>query len=108
MNLKPRNTPPKLVNLTPIQIQYLKDERHRFFINPSGRRSRKTLIAKRKTLLAALRNPNTNYFCGAPTHAQAKNIYWNDLKRDTYYFTQSRSETEMKVILKNGSMMQVS
>lgn len=107
MNLKARNTPPKLVNLTPIQVQYLKDERHRFYINPSGRRSRKTLIAKRKTLLAALRNPNTNYFCGAPTHAQAKNIYWNDLKRDTYYFTQSRSETEMKVILKNGSMIQV-
>ena len=107
MNLSERNTPPRLVGLTQQQINYLNDEVHRFFIVPAGRRSRKTLIGKRKTLLAALDNPNQNYFCGAPTHAQAKNIYWNDLKRDTYYFRSKISETELKVTLNNGAVIQV-
>jgi len=103
----PRFTPPELINLTDMQIAYLNDEVHRFFINPSGRRSRKTLIGKRKTLLAAMDNPGHSYFCGAPTHAQAKNIYWNDLKRDTYYFRKAISETELKITLLNGSVIQV-
>ena len=56
----------------------------RFIVLPCGRRSGKTEIAKRKLVLSAI-NPNTgysdpNYFAAAPTHAQAKRIYWKDLK----------------------------
>lgn len=100
--------PEKLINLTPIQVDYLKDNAHRFIVLPAGRRSRKTLLGKRKILLAALNNNNHRYFMAAPTYQQAKNIFWSDLKRDTRLFWyRYPSETELKVELVNGSMIAV-
>ncbi len=71
------STIPLIRPITPIQHQYLKDEKHRFLICSAGRRSRKTLIGVRKVLIRAFRNPNRHYFLGAPTHQQAKAIFWN-------------------------------
>jgi hypothetical protein len=66
---------PQLHDLTPIQKQYFADN-HRFLICSAGRRSRKTLIGSRKVLIHALTNPGKRYFLGAPTRAQAKDIFW--------------------------------
>lgn len=54
----------------------------RFNIVPGGRRTGKTAIAKRKIVKAAIneRRRNPWFVCGAPTHAQAKRIFWRDLR----------------------------
>lgn len=96
----------QLVNLTPIQNQYYNDF-HRFSIISAGRRSRKTLIGRRKILLAALQNPNHKYFHGAPTRQQAKDIFWDNLKRDTKGIIKRISETELKIILLNNTEISV-
>ena len=96
-----------LRNLTPIQVKYYYD-RHRFTVLPAGRRSRKTLITKRKVLFEAMKNPGTKYFHGAPTRQQAKDIFWADLKKYTKPFRkQPPNETELKVILLNDSEIHV-
>jgi hypothetical protein len=97
----------RLKNLTPIQADVLKDK-HRFIVNPAGRRSRKTLIAKRKVLIHALRNTEHKYFHGAPTRQQAKGIFWKELKKYTKPFrTKSPNETELYVTLINGTEIHV-
>ncbi len=61
----------------------------RFNVVPAGRRSGKTEILKRKTVLRALappelggsQFPNPRYFLGAPTRDQAKAIFWEDIKK---------------------------
>ena len=69
-------TLPPITALTPIQKRYFFDP-HRFIVVTAGRRSRKTLIGTRKVILAALENPGQCYFLGAPTHQQAKAIFWS-------------------------------
>ncbi len=65
------------------QDAYL-NSKTRFNVVPAGRRSGKTEIAKRK-VVRQLFTPNEfddpRYFCAAPTYAQAKAIYWADLKK---------------------------
>lgn len=97
--------PTQLVNLTPIQKAYYQDN-HRFVINPAGRRSRKTLIGKRKLLLRALQKPG-RYFHGAPTHKQAKDIFWDSVLKDTALLRSFKSETDLFVRLYNGSEIHV-
>jgi len=95
-----------LNELTPVQLQLYKDK-HRFIVLTSGRRSKKTLISKRKLLKEALREPS-KYFHGTPTHKQAKNIFWADLKRDTKLFrSKPPNETDRFVTLHNGSEIHV-
>lgn len=95
----------RLVGLTPIQKAYYNDE-HRFIVNPAGRRSRKTLIGKRKTLIRALKKPG-RYFHGAPTYRQAKDIFWTSLVQDTALLRKHKSETNLFVELYNGSEIHV-
>jgi len=102
-----RRLPARLDGLTPIQIKYLQDTKHRFQIVTSGRRSRKSLIGKRKVLQHAIENPNHSYFYAAPTYPQAKGIFWEGLLRDTYYIRKSVNKSELTVILKNGTKIQV-
>jgi len=97
--------PTRLVNLTPIQIKYYLDE-HRFIVNPAGRRARKTLIGRRKLLNKALRTPG-RYFHGAPTHKQAKDIFWEAVKKDSALLRSFKSETDLVVKLYNGSEIHV-
>jgi hypothetical protein len=100
--------PYQLNNLTPIQRRYYHDETHRFQLVGAGRRSRKTLIARRKTLLRALDGPEGGrYFHGAPTRDQAKKIFWNDLKRYTLGFREDFSDGELWVRLRGGTEIHV-
>lgn len=51
-------------------------------INPSGRRSGKTELGKRKAVRELIRKRDwpAKILCGAPTHDQAKGIFWEDIK----------------------------
>ena len=99
--------PTRLVNLTPIQKRLYRDN-HRFIVNPAGRRARKTLIGSRKTLVRAMKTPG-RYFHGAPTHKQAKQIFWDRVKKDTRLFrgANDKSDTDLFVRLYNGSEIHV-
>jgi len=73
---------------TPLKYHYqqarLWSSRARFEVVPPGRQSGKTEIAgKRKPVLESFldTDPDAWYIFAAPTHAQAKRIYWADLKR---------------------------
>lgn len=70
----------------------------RIKVVPSGRRSGKTLRAKRFIARAALTTPG-DYFIAAPTRAQVKRIYWSDLKRLCFCSSgvATASESELRV-----------
>lgn len=104
----PIKPPIVLRRLTPIQRQYHHDMQHRFFVLPPGRRSRKTLISMRKVQYAAMRTPGGRYFHGAPTWSQAKDIFWERLKRNTRpFWSKAPSESELAVYLRNGAEIHV-
>lgn len=71
--------------LSLISEQYrLWNDNKRFAVIPSGRRSGKTELAKRKLVLSLNKfnkdSYKTKYFAAAPTKEQAKRIFWEDLK----------------------------
>lgn len=77
--LTPRWHPARL---SPMQMGYL-HSRARVNVVVAGRRSFKTEAAKRRLVLAAVRfsrYPDGRFFATAPTHQQAKDIFWQDLK----------------------------
>lgn len=77
----------------------------RFPVVPAGRRSGKTEKLKRKVAIEAMRKPGL-YFLGAPTRPQVKKIYWDDMKALTFakhFGKDATSETELKIMLPNGS-----
>lgn len=84
---------------------------HRFQILPAGRRSGKTAISKRKFVRRALNERRFHdawFIAAAPTHNQAKRIYWNDFKRlIPPEFIRDKSEGELVITLTNGAMIQV-
>lgn len=105
-----KNGPVRLENLTQPNIRFYNDQ-HRFIVVSAGRRSRKTLIGDRKMLVdpkrGALNLSNHTYLFAAPTHQQAKRIYWTKLKKDTKLFQAKVSESELKITLLNGSELLV-
>lgn len=60
----------------------------------------------RKTLIRSLRKKG-RYFHGAPTHKQAKDIFWQRLKDSTALFRHTKSESELVVKLHNDSEIHV-
>jgi len=92
--------------LTTIQKKY-RNSCSRFIITSAGRRSRKTLIGKRKVFEAALRNNEHRYFHGAPTNKQAKDIFWDDLKKYAHLFIIHKNESNLYITLGNGSEIHV-
>ena len=65
-----------------LQIEYLNCPA-RFVVVPAGRRSGKTECAKRRMIRKALESCHAEdawFIMGAPTHSQAKRIFWRDLK----------------------------
>lgn len=57
-------------------------DNYRFPVVPSGRRSGKTELAKRKTVRCALigtRYQRARFFLAAPVYRQAKKIFWQDV-----------------------------
>lgn len=81
----------------------------RFPVVPAGRRSGKTERAKRFLAKQAMKHPNEMYFAAAPTHDQAKKIWWQDLKMLTISETHQKppSESERKLFLPNGTEIHV-
>jgi hypothetical protein len=105
--------PPRWTTLRPHQEQqkYFGSP-HRFNIVPSGRRSGKTELAKRKLVkcaLAGTKFADPRFFAAAPTYQQAKRIYWNDLKRlvPKWAMRGTPSESELVIKLINGAELYV-
>jgi len=56
-----------------------------------------------------MKNEDEMYFAAAPTHAQAKKIFWDDLKAFTLSSTHPKrpSESELKIFMPNGSEIHI-
>jgi Terminase large subunit, T4likevirus-type, N-terminal len=95
----------------PVQLKLLLAVENgiRFPIVPAGRRSGKTERAKRFIARQALWYPNERYFAAAPTYAQAKKIWWNDLKALTFsaVHTKRPSESDLIIFMPNGTEIHV-
>jgi hypothetical protein len=80
----------------------------RFPLVPAGRRSGKTERFKRFVVKQANRFPG-QYFAAAPTHDQAKKIFWNDLKALSFSAIHPKrpSESDRIIYLPNGSEIHV-
>lgn len=99
------------------QLKYHKEQARlfhtpsRFCIVPPGRRSGKTEIAKRRLATSAMTCQLADgwYIAAAPTHGQAKRIYWNDLKRlvPKWMMAKAPSESELTIYLLNGAQITV-
>lgn len=90
----------------------------RFIVVPAGRRSGKTELAKRKLIKTALKHNSSNngkYVFAAPTHTQAREIYWADTKAfvptDALLTPEkpwkSISESSSSIFLWNGAKIQI-
>ncbi len=90
----------------------------RFVVVPSGRRSGKTELAKRRIINAALKWSKTTdgrFVVAAPTRTQAKSIYWEDLKSlipSDALLTPNKprnsiSESNLTITLWNNARLQV-
>lgn len=92
---------------TPMQ-RALVDDEVRIKVVPAGRRSGKSERAKRFLAKKAMAVQG-KYFACAPTHAQAKKIFWDDLLLMTFTSMQTKdpSKTEMIIYLNNGSEIHV-
>lgn len=74
----------------------------------AGRRSGKTEIVKRKTVKAAINYDATDngwFVLSAPTHLQAKRIFWSDTKKlvPKWMMAGKPSESELTIRLKTGT-----
>lgn len=80
----------------------------RFPLVPAGRRSGKTERFKRFLVHRANKVPG-QYFAAAPTHDQAKKIFWDDLKALSLSAAHSRrpSESDRIIYMPNGSELHV-
>lgn len=80
----------------------------RFPLVPAGRRSGKTERFKRFVVKQANRVPGP-YFAAAPTHDQAKKIFWDDLKAFTLSCLHKKrpSESDRIIYMPNGSEIHV-
>lgn len=94
----------------PVQLKLIKavSDGIRFPLVPAGRRSGKTERFKRFLVKQAFKIPGM-YFAAAPTHAQAKKIFWDDLKAFTLSCAHPRrpSESDLIIYLPNGSEIHV-
>lgn len=101
----------ELLRMTPKQARYYLSEA-RYNVVPCGRRSGKTAIGKRRLVKKALRwtgMHGARFIAAAPTHLQAKSIFWKDLKTlvPKWALSKMPSESELTIELKNGAVIQV-
>lgn len=80
----------------------------RFPLVPAGRRSGKTERFKRFLVKQANKKPGP-YFAAAPTHDQAKKIFWDDLKAFSLSASHKRrpSESDRIIYMDNGAEIHV-
>lgn len=94
----------------PVQLSLVKavHDGVRFPLVPAGRRSGKTERFKRFLVKQANRVPGP-YFAAAPTHDQAKKIFWDDLKAFSLSSLHAKrpSESDRIIYLPNGSEIHV-
>lgn len=106
----PASTVLEPLRYTRDQARYLLSEA-RFNVVPAGRRGGKTAIAKRRLRKKAMRfrgSFGTRLIAGAPTHAQAKRIYWRDFKlMFPKEWRLDISESDLSITLLNGAIVQV-
>jgi hypothetical protein len=83
----------------------------RNYIIAAGRRSFKTERFAKRLLIDKCVNPwnfSKRYFAGAPTRQQAKEIFWDDLKKLALsHYVQKVNETSLKITFTNGSTIRV-
>lgn len=95
----------------PIQLELMRavDDGVRFPVVPAGRRSGKTERAKRFISKRSMYEAGQKFFAGAPTFAQAKKIWWNDLKDMTLSCLHPKrpSETELQIFLPNATEIHI-
>lgn len=95
--------PPKM-KVVPAQRDFMRS-RKRFNIAPAGRRSGKTMTGKCRAFRRAFEIPydDGRVVFAAPTHKQAKRIFWRDVKRMFKPFTVGKPlDGEMQLRLVNG------
>lgn len=94
----------------PVQLELIEAVPNgiRFPLVPAGRRSGKTERFKRFLVKQANRVPGA-YFAAAPTHDQAKKIFWDDLKSFSLSCLHAKrpSESDRIIYMPNGSELHV-
>ena len=74
----------------------------------AGRRFGKSYLSCIELLRAAINRPGEPYFYCAPTYRMAKDIAWKEIKRLIHpQWIKSKNETDLKVELINGSMIEL-
>jgi len=82
----------------------------RFYVNPAGRRSGKTELLKRRAIVKALRARHVDWWgiLAAPTHLQAKRIFWRDIKALVPdRLIRDKSESELTLTFVHGPRLSV-
>ena len=83
-------------------------DRTRFRVLVAGRRFGKSYLACIELLRGAIERPGETFFYCAPTYRMAKDISWKVLKRLVpTSWIKSKNETDLKLELVNGSMIEL-
>jgi len=84
------------------------NNRTRFRVLVAGRRFGKSYLACIELLRGAIERPGETFFYCAPTYRMAKDISWKVLKRLVpTSWIKSKNETDLKLELVNGSMIEL-
>jgi len=84
------------------------NDRTRFRVLVAGRRFGKSYLACIELLRGAIERPGETFFYCAPTYRMAKDISWKVLKRLVpTSWIKSKNETDLKLELVNGSMIEL-
>ena len=84
------------------------NSRERFRVLVAGRRFGKSYLSCIELLRGAIEKPGETYFYCAPTYRMAKDIAWKTLKQLVPgAWIKSKNETDLKLELVNGSMIEL-
>ena len=82
--------------------------KERFRVLVAGRRFGKSYLSCIELLKAAIDRPGETYFYCAPTYRMAKDIAWKEIKKlIPSEWIQSKNETDLKIELINGSLIEI-
>jgi hypothetical protein len=83
-------------------------DKHRFRVLVAGRRFGKSYLACVELLRGAIARPGETFFYCAPTYRMAKDIAWKVLKKLVPgLWIKSKNETDLKLELVNGSVIEL-
>lgn len=106
----------QLKGILPVEVRHVQAQKDflssekRFNVAPAGRRSGKTMTGKLRGRKRALTIPHDDgrVVFGAPTHRQAKRVFWKHVKRMFKPFTRGRPlDGEMQLTLVTGTVVEV-